>query len=289
MAWNRSDSQQNMAPTVRGGRTLHKAIVRGIIVGCITIALGFAVAFWLFNTPASKQVNSKSEKASLIKEVKPRLKAIGKTDVANKEEKVEVIDPTVAKTNGIVSALNPEGRLFLSTVSNSTGMILTTYRRANGSLVEVLDRVRPSVKKTATDQLLDMAINHPNGPPIPVNPNDRSLDEAFKKSLEKSIEIKESDSEAIRSLKERMIAAREDMAAMMNDTSASFAEIIEAHQRRTQENTALLNEAQGAINDCLKRGDKDGAGQIYSQFSGQLERLGITGLTLDPVLENEDE
>ena len=289
MAWNRpsNDGRANTPGSPRRGGTPRPTVA--VIVGAVCAALA---AWWLFPNSGGRGATRPAEsKRGLIKEVAPSLstKADKVAQAEPQKDKEPEIDPSVAKTNGIVSALNPEGRLFISIETNNTGMIRTLYRRANGTMVRVIDFRRPTVKLSAADQLLNMVTAHADGgPPAPVDPNDRSMDAVFKKALEKPLEIKADDSDATRALKERLNAARADMDALMNQTGASFSEIIAEHQRTAKENAAILNEAQSLINESLKNGDKDGAATIYQQFSGRLEQMGVTGLTLDPVLDDGD-
>ena len=296
MAWNKPSNGEAASSPLRGkdGASVLKRRGRRFpvrITGAVVVLGAGIAAWWLWPESETRQ-DAASTKKALIKEVAPSL--LGKTDKAaqaelQKKQEPE-IDPSVAKTNGIVSALNPEGRRFISIVTNNTGMILTTYRRANGTMVEVLDWTRPKFKLSAADQLLNMVTAHAEGgPPAPVNPNDRSMDAVFKKALEKPLVVNEGDSEATKELKERLNRVRADMDALMQQTGASFSEIIAEHQRTAKENTAILNEAQSLINESLRKGDKDGAATIYQQFSGRLEQMGVTGLTLDPELEDNEE
>ena len=286
MAWNRPSVDGRTRSASQRTGAARPAVA--MIVGAICAA--FAV-WWLWPSGECGEDTTSKKTSARIREVQPSLPS--KTDKAVKVEpqsvKKPVIDPTVAKTNGIVSALNPEGRRFLSVVSNSTGMIITTYRRADGSLVEVQDWRRPKVQLSAADQLLNMVTAHAEGgPPAPVNPNDRSMDAVFKKALEKPLVLNDGDSETIKELKGRLNRVRADMDALMQQTGASFSEIIAEHQRTTKENAAILNDAQSLINESLRKGDKDGAATIYQQFAERLDQMGVTGLTLDPELEEDE-
>lgn len=288
MAWNRPrEDGRTRSPTPSRRAGIARPAI-AVIVGSICATL---TVWWLWPASECGDDTASKKKPSRIRDVSPSLP--NKTDKAVKAEPQMAddteIDPSVAKTNGVVSALNPEGRRFLSVVSNSTGMIITTYRRADGSLVEVQDWKRPKFKLATADQLLNMATAHTEGgPPAPVDPNDRSMDAVFRKALEKPLVVNEGDSEATKELKERLNRVRADMDALMNQTGASFSEIITEHQRTTKENAAILNDAQSLINESLRKGDKDGAATIYQQFAERLEQMGVTGLTLDPELEEDE-
>ena len=180
-------------------------------------------------------------------------------------------------------------RVLVSIVTNETGIIVSRYRKPDGKMVRVIDRIRPKVAQTATDQLLAMiTATQSGGPPVPIRPGDKSLDEAFIKSLEKPIEIGDGDSEFTLMLKERLAQTREAMAQAMIETKISFAEIILEEQKMQKENSKLLHDCQEAINECLKANDNEGAAQIYHRFAPEFENLGLSGLTLDPEIDNNN-
>ena len=77
-------------------------------------------------------------------------------------------------------------------------------------------------------------------------------------------------------------------AAKLGCRQVTAFDVDEEAVEAAKENAAILNEAQSLINESLRKGDKDGAATIYQQFSGRLEQMGVTGLTLDPVLDDGD-
>ena len=89
-------------------------------------------------------------------------------------------------------------------------------------------------------------------------------------------------------LKERLAQTREAMAQAMIETKISFAEIILEEQKMQKENSKLLHDCQEAINECLKANDNEGAVQIYHRFAPEFENLGLSGLTLDPEIDNNN-
>jgi hypothetical protein len=132
-----------------------------------------------------------------------------------------------------------------------------------------------------------ITVTQTGGPPIPIRPGDKSLDETFIKSLENPIKASDEDTETTLALKERIANAREAMAQIMIN-KGSFAEVILQEQKLQKENGMLLHDCQEAINECLKANDNEGAKLIYTKFAQEFEDLGLPGLTLDPELEEND-
>lgn len=178
----------------------------------------------------------------------------------------------------------------LNIYTNKTGMIVETYMTLDGKTHRSVRRSRPPAFKYVTDQLLSMAlstIDNGGGPPMPQM--DRSqLEEVFRKSLNDPIRINDDDPPNVVEQKEKVIAAREDMKAML-EAGHSFDSVLSETREQARENAVLRREAEGTLHELRKSGTPEEIADYLNKVNPILERSGAKPLEVPIGHDDDDE
>ena len=141
----------------------------------------------------------------------------------------------------------------------------------------------------STDQVFAMVVGEdddaPPGAPTPALGGGTALDREFRASLERPIVINEDDPETLKVLKERISAAREEMAEML-DGGMSFADVITEARQIRAENYETRTKAINEYREILKSGDREGASEYIFKVNLALQQMGIKEI---PEEEGEHE
>ena len=136
------------------------------------------------------------------------------------------------------------------------------------------ERPKP-VFDNASDQLLAMATSGRPGVPMPPLPiAGQGADMMFMASLDKPIEILDTDSEAVRAVKQRVIDTRAEVKALM-EKGLSFQEIMREHQGLVNDNASIRTKAMIEARAILEGGDQEGAETYIRTMNHAFAEMGI--------------
>ena len=96
----------------------------------------------------------------------------------------------------------------------------------------------------------------------------------FMASLDKPIEILDTDSEAVRAVKQRVIDARAEVKALM-EKGLSFQEIMREHQGLVNDNASIRTKAMIEARAILEGGDQEGAETYIRTMNHAFAEMGI--------------
>ena len=193
--------------------------------------------------------------------------------------------PKEAKTDQADAAPENEyqkrfpGQKILSVVTNQSGYIVVETMAQNGDRTTRF-LTPPPIFKHSTDDLIMMALSTPEGQELPPLPDlgGRRADVEFRKSLKTEIVDSPDDSEKVKARKAIVRAAREEIAARM-DNGEHFADILYEHAKLLNENGAIRRNAEIELRRLVKEGKVDDA-DVYAQaINDSFQKLGITPIT----------
>ena len=162
--------------------------------------------------------------------------------------------------------------------TNADGTIIERYRTADGNTHSIVTDP-PPVFENSSDQILVMALSVPQGgelPPLPIPP---TMEKDFLASLSRPIVISEDDTDAVRKLKEDVIAARQDIQELLK-SGGSAAEILQEHRRLLNENTATRNQVIKELRAIIDSGDIEGAEKYVRTMNVALGQMGIMEISM---------
>lgn len=162
--------------------------------------------------------------------------------------------------------------------TNAEGAIIERYWTEDGNTHSIVTDP-PPVFENSSDQILAMALSVPQGGELPPLPIPSTMDKDFLDSLSKPIVIDEEDSDAVRKLKEDVIAARKDMQELLK-SGGSAAEILQEHRRLLNENTATRNQVIKELRAIIDSGDIKGAEKYVRTMNVALGQMGIMEISM---------
>ena len=109
----------------------------------------------------------------------------------------------------------------------------------------------------------------------------------FLKSLKTEIVINDSDPTEIKSMKERVKAARQEMLAMLEQGMRAD-EVLKKVEQQREDDAAVRMEAVKMIRQMLDDGDRDGAEELCRKYNEALEKMGIMTIQLPERRERKD-
>jgi hypothetical protein len=129
-----------------------------------------------------------------------------------------------------------------------------------------------------------MILSSPVGQEMPPLPSNAVSDEEFRLALLEPIEISDTDSEDVKELKAKVILAREEIKALM-DEGHRAKDIIENHHKLLNDNAKIRSNALIEMKEILDSGDIEGARKYATTVNIALQQMGIDNI---PV-PNSDE
>lgn len=211
------------------------------------------------------------------------------------------VAPTARTANQVSSTSTPKGvpigdgippqrRIveMISSTTNSDGSVLERFRTADGKVRSRQSAPKP-IFDNASDQLIAMAASGAESghtmPPIPVMDN---ADEVFMRSLDKEITIAKDDSDEVKSLKQSVIAIREEMRRLVGE-GRSFAEVIKDHRDTVNHRVQMRAAATRMVKEFLDNGDREAAEEVLKKINDALDCMGIPNVEMPPSDEERRE
>ena len=252
---------------VLGGKLLW--IIAGVVIlgGICWWFFGRQVEAPLSNVPHTAKISS-SKKA---KNIRPPSVVVPE----NKSQLAKNISKKGSTNNASRMYMgSPVIRVEAST--NSAGYLVERLYTADGKRHK-FTHYPPPVFKHASDSYLAMALSVPVGAemaPLPDLSNEGGLDKAFMESLKEDIFIEDGDSERIKDLKVKVVAARETMKALLKE-GYSFVEVLEDTRKNINENVELRAQMTAQYHDLLQKGFSEDAESLRIKVNKVFAEMGI--------------
>lgn len=168
---------------------------------------------------------------------------------------------------------------LLSSVTNTSGLIVERFRDADGKTYKVRRWAKPPLFRYATDDVLSMLLTQHDSGPIPPIPYTDNMDKVFQESLKDPIII---DKDAPPEIQERQRIVREarmEVKALM-DQGLSFREIAAEHEALMNKNAAIRADAIAELKKERDRGDSEGTKMFLDKINETLEDMGIEPISM---------
>ena len=265
MAWNKPTAE-NRQPKAK-----KPSAMRGVIAGLVVVALGAGIVAWLFRSGEAESRPLHENTPTKIKTVEPA--AAPKKAEPEPEKPAEVVGKPKEKYPGekIVE------------VSTNSGYVIEVSVDANGRMTRHVLTTSPW--EFSSDGLLAMVLaSSGNGemPPLPaIGPE---MDEEFKRSLKKPIEILPTDSDEVVAMKKIVMSAREEMKELLKE-GGHFSDILIDHHKLLNENGKIRSDAMRELYELKKSGDAEGAHKYEVMINAAFSQMGIEPIGDDPGTE----
>lgn len=146
----------------------------------------------------------------------------------------------------------------------------------------------PPTYKSNSDELIAMAISVPPDAELPPLPFDAAAEIQFKQSLDKPIEILDTDSEDVVKMKKAVMETRAQIAELVKQ-GMTLKEIITEHRELFNANVKVRNECIAELNEIFESGDIQGAKKYMTTINLALQQMGIEEIEMPLTLEERIE
>lgn len=267
MAWNRSDSEGTSPEHARKRQSSANGSRKGFSAAAVSVLLivifGGVIAWYLFDNENGDQT-PQTKVQPVAKAVPTKPGNHSTTTVIEKVAVSEVKSKEPEKWYGVEIAQR--------TVKTNGTMVIERIRTVDGKTHAYFHDDAPPVFETAADQILALATcDDPLAPPLPMG---GGFEESFAKALKKEIIINDDDSDDVKEVKQRVIQARKDMAAMMAQ-GMSANEVLKQNEELRKHNYESREIAVQGLMEYLEKGDLEGAQNYCDTMNQALDSMGI--------------
>jgi len=247
MAWNQSTAPAKPTPKKS------PSAFRGIFAGLVVVLLAVVVFFYMFfDKNAAPQT-------------KPNMKCL-----TNRVAGRIACDQRSRDRKQVKSLVSSDGKLEFAE-TNDSQHVGVANQNTNRLHVTVFKK---RTFDNATDQLIAMALSSDGSMPAPRPPLPVMSDVDFRKSLDTPIVVLETDSDHVRAVKEKVIAAREEIKARM-DEGETFTGILSEFQGNEMENFKIRKDAMVELKGLVAAGDVEGAKKYVATMNLCFQQMGI--------------
>ena len=171
--------------------------------------------------------------------------------------------------------------------TNDTIVVETIYT-ADGKMHKYYHDERENALPTGADQILAMMTENNGGYGAPPLPAVTDFGSDFAAALKKPIEILDTDSDAVKELKGRVIDARKEMLELVAQ-GMSANEVLKEYEKSQMDNATIRLDAVRKVKEFLESGDREGAQMLCDEYNKVLEKAGIMAIELPPQSKSPKE
>ena len=280
MAW--MDSAKNgQKRVVHGGKPRAGGMSRFVVpIIALLAVVGIVVAVYLSMKSNGEPVEEVSKEAR---------KDIGKKPTKSKKPPSRPSSVKSEKTDASAQTEAPEqpkeswlGQPVIKHDyrTNDTLVVETIYT-ADGKMHKYYHDERENALPTGADQILAMMTENNGGFGAPPLPAVSDFGSDFAAALKTPIEILDTDSDAVKELKGRVIEARKEMLELMAQ-GMSANEVLKEYEKSQMDNATIRLDAVRKVKEFLEAGDREGAKILCDEYNKVLEKAGIMAIELPP-------
>lgn len=248
--------------------------VWGVVAAVVVVALIGVV--WMVMPKEEGKTTPSKEVATSIKVKKEEVPLVS---LNNTEEE----SPVVTNTSNQASVVKKEEEslgLWLGVpvvkkevVTNGT-YVVSTYYTKDGKSHKHYHNTRDEILPSGVDQILAIMTQGDDGlgaPPLPLMTN---LENEIADALKKDIVIKDSDSDEIKAMKERVKSARKELMELMAQ-GVSPEEIVKEYNRVQEYNAEVRLLAVQDVKALLDEGRREDAQIAADKYNAELQKMGL--------------
>ena len=268
MGWNRNEATSTNIPNRNSSASSNRKIKFSVVL-VIVICLAGLLALFVSRVPDEKPL-PEEERNSPIREAEQTPVQNDKT-IDGSSVQVDI------STNLVEQWLGHS--IVKRTVETNQQIIVETIFTDDGKKHLWYHEPRQNILPSAADQLLAMMTSDDSGtgaPPLPDMPN---FEEEFVKALKTEIVINPDDPPNVKEVKERVLAARQELNDLMAQ-GIPAKDVIKEYKRVQEDNATLRLEAVERVQSLLATGDEEGAQQLCDEYNNVLRKAGIMEIEL---------
>ena len=190
--------------------------------------------------------------------------------------------PTNVETNALPQATNAEtlqetwlGQPVVKHEHRTNGpLVVETIYTSDGKKHKYYHDERENILPSAADQMLALMTAPDDGYGAPPLPHIGNFEDAFGEALKKEIVINATDSDEVKELKRRVIAARQELLGLMAE-GVNANDIIEEYKKTQEDNSTIRLDAARGVQELLDAGDIEAARELCSKYNEVLENANI--------------
>lgn len=268
MGWNRNEATSTNIPNRNSSASSNRKIKFSVVL-VIVICLAGLLALFVSRVPDEKPL-PEEERNSPIREAE-------QTPVQN-DKTIDGSSVQVdTSTNSVEQWLGHS--IVKRTVETNQQIIVETIFTDDGKKHLWYHEPHQNILPSAADQLLAMMTSDDTGtgaPPLPDMPN---FEEEFVKALGTEIVIELDDSPKVKEIKERVIAARQELNDLMSQ-GIPAQDVIKEYKRVQEDNATVRLEAVERVQALLAAGDAEEAQRLCDEYNNVLRKAGIMEIEL---------
>ena len=249
------------------------------------VLVGAAVWWWMANsnkveipTPQPPVDDNATKKPrGLAKEVKP---SAAPKPVENDETRKPKQPITSETATNVIRKYKGVDIVSSTSQTNTDGTVIERIYTADGKSHRVT-HLPPPVFKNPCDEYLAAILTVPKNAPMAPLPDlsHEHLEEQFKEAIKTPIEVLPDDPDNVKEAKLLVIAAREEMSALLKN-GYKFHEVLMEQQKIAAENLDIRAKVIREFNEIVKSGDRESAQTYVRKMNIALQQMGIDGLKL---------
>ena len=274
----------------RNSRASRKTSTATIIaIVAVAAIIGIGIWWWMGRDKAQPTPEPEiPKKAALAKEVKPaaapKPEAVTNSSGFRGSDAVVPVPATtdVPKYKGVEIVRS-------AAQTNTDGTVIERVFTADGKSHRIT-HLPPRVFTNPCDEYLAAILTVPKNAPMAPLPDlsHENLEEQFKEAIKTPIEVLPEDSEDVKTAKMLVIAAREEMAALLKN-GYKFHEVLMEQQKIAAENLDVRAKVIRELNEIVKSGDSESAREYVRKMNVALQQMGIEGLKLPASMREPEE
>lgn len=238
-------------------------LVKGLVAGVLVVAI-LLVAFYFVSGKTDDLAEIKNKVSSRLSRLIPEKRSTGESTAQVEEDRSSYADEKVDA--------------FLKRTAAEMKPVETN--NVNDIGIEYGRKVK-ELGVTAVDQLVNMATSAPIGIPPPPLPVTEEMKDDLRNMLKHPIEFKETDTEEMRIIKDRLAENRRQLQELL-DQGYSVTDVLMQHQELTADNTRIRNEVMLELREIEESGDEEGVREYLLKMNIALQQMGI-----DPVYSSD--
>lgn len=272
MAWNKpSEKQANQ----KNGAAKAPSVAKGALCGLVVVVAAMAVGYFLLTGgKTSHKVESDKKAPKTIAEVTPA------AAVTNRQAAKEQKAPVQAKEDGVPEMWQGQRVVKHTSVTNNT-LVFEKFYTADGKVHGYYHDERAKALPTGADQILAIMTGADSGVGAPPLPHVKDFEKEFGRALKQEIVINDNDPPEVKEVKERVIAARQELVQLMSE-GQSANDVLDNWRRMQEDNATVRLDAVRKVREMLDAGDRAGAKELCDSYNKILEKSGIMKIELPP-------
>lgn len=270
MGWNKPSVASAPSPTPKKKPTAW----RGAAAGGVVVLAAIVAAVFIFSGGDAKPKAKAEKKPTAIKEVQPAVV------VTNQSTEVAKEATAASKDDGVPKVWQGQPVIKHVCTTNDT-LIFEKFYTADGKVHGYYHDERANALPSGADQILAIMTGHDGGFGAPPLPHMKDFESEFGRAIKQEIVVNENDSPEVKEVKERVIAARQELLQLMSE-GRSANDVLNDWRQMQEDNATIRLDAVKKVREFLDAGDRAGAQELCDSYNKILEKSGIMKIELPP-------